>query len=275
VTTINLQVVAGMPTNTAYTENTVDLSLARTFAAQATQTIPTLSEYGLILLSLLIGAAALRSVQQNPKKAVALVALAAVLSNSPIDPALAVTTTTPDGWTVVTVDHGNNGIERIRGRINGNTLEWQVIERPENNSIKPATPTCTADDTANTIDCGSLDPATLEVSTDNGVSWSAFSSSTTYDGAQIVLVRVKAIGVNPVSDAQTFNFTENYVMPTLPTSLSAIGPVGDNGGGVPLSFSINMPVLNDIHGNQIPYLVNELPATDGFGQAVIWTVSQT
>lgn len=55
-----------------------------------------------------------------------------------------------------------------------------------------------------------------------------------------------------------------YVPPTLPASLSDIN-VGDAGGLSPISFSINMPALNDASGNQIAYSVSGLPLTDQNG----------
>lgn len=109
------------------------------------------------------------------------------------------------------------------------TVSSPVLKNSTLNSSTPFAPSCTADDTANTISCGSVDPATLEVSTNGGTSYSAFNAATTYAGAQTVLVRVKAQGTNPASPATTLNFTENYVVPMLPASLSDIGPVGDNG----------------------------------------------
>lgn len=46
--------------------------------------------------------------------------------------------------------------------------------------VTPPTPTCTVDDVANTINCGSLVSSTLEVSTNGGTSWSDFSPTTVY-----------------------------------------------------------------------------------------------
>jgi hypothetical protein len=65
-----------------------------------------------------------------------------------------------------------------------------------------------------------------------------------------------------------------YVPPTLPASLSDIN-VGDNGGGVGISFTINMPALNDASGNQIAYSVSGLPLFDAAGTAVSWSISQS
>lgn len=64
-----------------------------------------------------------------------------------------------------------------------------------------------------------------------------------------------------------------YVPPTLPTSLPDIN-VGDNLGIVLVTFTISMPALNDVNGNQIPYSVSGLPLTDSNG-SVSWNVTQS
>ncbi|MDD2693681.1 MAG: hypothetical protein PHY14_02005 [Candidatus Gracilibacteria bacterium] len=117
---------------------------------------------------------------------------------------------------------------------------------------RPAAPACTADDIANTINCGSLDPATLEVSMNGGTSWSGYSASATYPGNQTVLIRTKSSGSTPASMATSLTFTENIVLVdhaevvTLPTptiTATSIIFVGgsvtdsDNPGGFTPSIS--------------------------------------
>ena len=103
---------------------------------------------------------------------------------------------------------------------------------------RPAAPACTADDTANTINCGSLSPATLEVSTDGGTSWSGYSVSATYPGNQTVLVRTKASGSTPASMATSLTFTDNVVpvdhteVVTLPTPTITATSITFTGGSV-------------------------------------------
>ena len=101
-----------------------------------------------------------------------------------------------------------------------------VAETP----VKPATPACTASDTANTIACGSLDSATLEVSTNSGAAWTAFSAAAIYTG-------------NPNQYPNTIG------------SISAVAATVGSAGSRPL------PATTDPDGNSLSYaIVGTLPA---------------
>lgn len=105
-------------------------------------------------------------------------------------------------------------------------------------TARPAAPACTADDTANTINCGSISPSTLEVSTNGGTSYVAFNPTTTYPGNQTVLIHTKASGNIPASMATSLTFTESVVptdhaeVVTLPTPTITATGITFAGGSV-------------------------------------------
>lgn len=163
---------------------------------------------------------------------------------TPVDPqGISSVTATIDGSPATVTGVGTYSVV-LTGLAAGNyTLTWSVAGKNPDGSpesvqtasqtivvsaapVTPDAPSCTADDTANTISCGAIDPTTLQMSV-NGGSWQDFEA-TGHTGTQTVLVRVKAQGINPASAPTTLNFTENYVVPTLPTSLPDI-LVGDGG----------------------------------------------
>ncbi len=99
-------------------------------------------------------------------------------------------------------------------------MEFKTKEAPVN-PVTPTTPNCTRDDTANTVNCGSLDPTTLEVSLNAGTTYLAFDPAATYAGDKTLLIRVKAQGINPASAPQTLNFTTNPDIDTTPPALQS------------------------------------------------------
>jgi len=160
-------------------------------------------------------------------------------------------------WSVkqeVTTSEEVSTQERVVGQV-------KTPEPTPEKPIVPGAPVCTADDTANIINC-SDDPTSLEMSLDNGATWIAFVA-TGHTGNKTVLVRKKANGATPASPATTVSFTEAtpWTPPELPATLPQIS-VHDNGGLSPLSFTVNMPNLLDSNGNPIQYNVDGLPSSD-------------
>jgi hypothetical protein len=88
------------------------------------------------------------------------------------------------------------------------TVTENTVEKPK----PPGAPACASDDTANTINCGSLDPATLEMSLDGGGTWVPLVT-TGHTGNKSVRVRVKATATTLASPATTLTFTEVAVPP--------------------------------------------------------------
>jgi hypothetical protein len=123
-------------------------------------------------------------------------------------------------------------------RVDETTTE-NTVEKPP---VTPGAPSCTSDDTTNTINCGSLDPATLEMSVDGGT-WIVFSS-TGHTGNRTVDVRKKANGATPASPATRLTFTETVVVPNTPLVLGSINctaTVIQHGGSTTCQVTANDP----------------------------------
>lgn len=101
------------------------------------------------------------------------------------------------------------------------TVSEYSIDKPNPPVVPPGAPACTSDDTTNTFNCGSLDPATLEMSLDSGASWVPLVT-TGHTGNKSVQVRVKANGATAASPTTTLIFTETTTGPdtTAPTQTS-------------------------------------------------------
>ena len=97
----------------------------------------------------------------------------------------------------------------------------------------------TADDTANTIT--GLDVATMEYSSDAGVTWSQVAAPT-FAGAQTVLVRVKDDGVNGSGLETTLTFTTN---PPAPAPAPAPAPVVVTSSGISAAEAAAIRAANE------------------------------
>lgn len=109
-------------------------------------------------------------------------------------------------------------------QVDAKETAFQSFTTPEA-PVVPPTPTCTSDDTANTINCGSLDPATLEMRIGGGA-WGTLQTSG-LDGDTTVEIRVKAAGINPPSAIQTLNFTKNAPLDPAPIPGGAFASLTD------------------------------------------------
>ena len=118
----------------------MDFSIARAIAAaNGVQGIPTLSEYGLMLLTLLLGAVGFKSIQDKKKAttiAGALFLAVASLTGIPVTSSAghAATITNADGCTTINLDGDNNDIRLIKACLNSNTniLTVEVTENYPN-----------------------------------------------------------------------------------------------------------------------------------------------